>query len=241
MEYKIAINNFDGPLDLLLHLIKQSNIDIFEISIEEITKQYLEYIKAMEELNLNIASEYLSMAAELIEMKSSILLPNNKTEEDDFEEDPRQKLINRLLEYKQYKEVSSVFKNLEELRKEIHTKDPSDLSIYRDNEEVKLMDDLTLDDLMDAFQKFLERKKLEAPLATKITTKEYSVSERSYDIKRILKEKKKVSFDELFEEYNKSYVIVTFLSILDLARKHELIIKQDNNFNKIFIVAKGSE
>lgn len=241
MEYKIAINNFDGPLDLLLHLIKQSNIDIFEISIEEITKQYLEYIKAMEELNLNIASEYLSMAAELIEMKSSILLPNKKTEEDELEEDPRQKLINRLLEYKQYKEVSSVFKNLEELRKEIHTKEPSDLSIYRDNEEVKLMDDLTLDDLMAAFQKFLERKRLEAPLATKITTKEYSVSERSSDIKRILRDKKKVCFDELFEEYNKSYVIVTFLSILDLARKHELMIKQDNNFNKIFIVAKGSE
>lgn len=241
MEYKITINNFDGPLDLLLHLIKQSNIDIFDISIEEITKQYLNYIKAMEDLNLNIASEYLSMAAELIEMKSSILLPNNKTDEDEFEEDPRQKLINRLLEYKQYKEVSSVFKNLEELRKEIHTKDPSDLSIYRDNDEVKLLDDISIDDLMQAFKKFLERKKMEAPLVTKITTKEYSVADRSFEIKRILKTKKKVSFDELFEEFNKSFVIVTFLSILELARKHELRVEQDNNFNKIYIVAKGSE
>lgn len=240
MDYKITINNFDGPLDLLLHLIKQSNIDIFDISIEEITKQYLGYIKAMEKLNLNIASEYLSMAAELIEIKSSILLPNNNVGNDEFEEDPREQLIQRLLEYKQYKEITSTFKNLEELRKEIYTKEPTNLSEYREDEEIKLVSDLTVDDLLNAFQKFLDRKDLEKPLSTKITRKEYSITERNHEIRSLLKLKGKITFDELFETFTKDYVVVTFLSILELAKKQELEITQENNFKKIFLVAKGS-
>ena len=98
MDYKILINDFEGPLDLLLHLIKQSDISIFDISIEQITKQYLDYITKMEELNLNIASEYLVMAAELIEMKSLVLLPNSKSESDDeYEEDPKE-IVNKAVE-----------------------------------------------------------------------------------------------------------------------------------------------
>ncbi len=241
MDYKITINNFDGPLDLLLHLIKQSNIDIFDISIEEITKQYLSYIRAMEKLNLNIASEYLSMAAELIEIKSSILLPNNKNDEDEYEEDPREQLINRLLEYKQYKEVTSVFKGLEELRREIYTKGPSSLGFCQDEEETKLESEITVDDLLAAFQKFLDRRLLDQPLNTSVTKREYSVFERSLEIKNILKTKKKVSFDELFDVFTKEYVVITFLSILELAKKQELELKQENNFKEIYLVLKGSE
>jgi segregation and condensation protein A len=241
MDYKITIDNFDGPLDLLLHLIKQSNIDIFDISIEQITKQYLEYIKSMERLNLNVASEYLTMAAELIEMKSSILLPSDKNkDDDDYEEDPREKLINRLLEYKRYKEVTSIFKNLEELRKNIYTKDPSSLSEYID-EDAKVISDLTKDDLLEAFSKFLERKQLEKPLNTTITKKEYSVKDRSNEILKLIHTKKRVSFDELFEVMTKEYVVVTFLSILELAKKQLVIINQENNFANIFLVQKGSD
>jgi segregation and condensation protein A len=239
MDYKITIDNFDGPLDLLLHLIKQSNIDIFDIRIEQITKQYLDYIKAMENLNLNVASEYLIMAAELIEMKSSILLPNNDAAGDEFEEDPRERLINRLLEYKRYKEVTSVFKNLEEVRKTIYTKDPSNLGLYQDSD-VKVVSDLTSQDLFMAFQKFLERKELEKPLNTKITKKEYSVKERSNEIMSILKRKKEVSFEELFEVITKEYVVITFLSILELAKNQVVEIKQTNNFEEIYLVHKGS-
>ena len=109
MNYTIEINNFEGPLDLLLHLIKKAELDICEISIVEITKQYLDYINLMESMNLNIASEYLTMAAELIEIKSSILLPKKKIDnEDDYEEDPKENLINRLIEYEKYKEISEV-------------------------------------------------------------------------------------------------------------------------------------
>ena len=131
MNYTIEINNFEGPLDLLLHLIKKAELDICEISIVEITKQYLDYINLMESMNLNIASEYLTMAAELIEIKSSILLPKKKIDnEDDYEEDPKENLINRLIEYEKYKEISEVLKKYEQNRKELYTKKPTDLEIY---------------------------------------------------------------------------------------------------------------
>lgn len=241
MDYKIMINEFEGPMDLLLHLIKKSDINICDISIEEITKQYLDYINEMEKLDLDIASEYLIMAAELIEMKSSILLPKQEIEEDEYEEDPREKLIRRLIEYKQYKEKLPEFKQLEMDRKQMYSKDPSDLSHFRIVEENIDLGDIGIEDLMNAFNKFLERKKLEQPLNTKITKKEYSVGERSTEIKNILKQKKKIEFEELFEEVNKDYIVVTFLSILTLAKKQELKITQDNNFSKIILSLRGEE
>jgi len=239
MDYKIMINEFEGPMDLLLHLIKKSDIDICDISVEEITKQYLDYINEMEKLDLDIASEYLIMAAELIEIKSSILLPKQTIDEDEYEEDPREKLIKRLIEYKQYKEMMPEFKQMEIDRKQMYSKDPSDLSNFKTIDENIDLGDIGLNDLMEAFNKFLERKKLEHPLNTKITKKEYSVGERSSEIKNILKKKKKVEFEELFEEVNKDYVVVTFLSILVLAKKQELKITQDNNFSKIILSLRG--
>lgn len=239
MEYSVVIDKFEGPLDLLLHLIKQSNISIWEISIEDITKQYLEYIKKMEELNLNIASEYLVMAAELIEMKSNMLLPRPEVlDADEYEEDPKERLIKRLVEYQKYKEMTEFFKDLEENRKEMFTKLPSDLKQYEIEINPKLSDDLSLSDLLAAFEKFLKRKEEERPLNTKITKKEYSVADRCNEIRKIIRVNKKVEFFELFDEITKEYVIVTFLAILDLARKNEIKIKQDRNFNKIFIYDK---
>ena len=114
MDY-ISIDNFEGPLDLLLHLVKESNIDIFDIKIEEITDKYLDYIRRGEELNINISSSYLVMAAELMYLKSKLLLPSNKKEDDSSEEDEeitRENLINKLLEYKKYKEISKKFKDM---------------------------------------------------------------------------------------------------------------------------------
>jgi len=241
MTYKINMPEFEGPLDLLLHLIKQSDINIFDISIGKITKQYLDYIKKMEELNLNIASEYLVMAAELIEMKSITLLPNQvNNDNDEYEEDPREQLINRLLEYQYYKDISNVFKNYESERNTMFTKQPSDLEEYV-KEDSENNNQIDLNELLEAFSKFLERKELDKPLNTKITTKEFSVAVRSNEIKEIIKNKKKVEFTELFDMYTKDYVVVTFLSILELAKKQDLKIVQDNNFYKIYLVAKGSE
>ena len=239
MEYTVTIDKFEGPLDLLLHLIKQADIDICDISILDITKQYMEYINKMEEMNLNVASEYLIMAAELLEMKSNMLLPRPKLEDDEYEEDPREQLIKRLLEYEQYKKVTNDFKELELSRKEVYTKEPSDLKEFK--VEVDESGNGSVDDLLLAFQKFLERKELDKPLNTKITNKEYSVGTRSNEIRTILKNKKKLYFDELFEEFNKTYVVVTFLSVLNLARKQELRIEQENNFEKIYLTSEGCE
>lgn len=241
MDYKVSLDNFEGPMDLLLHLIKKDNMDIMDINIEEITNQYLEYIESAQNLNLDISSEYLVLAAELIEIKSSSLLPKHEVEEDEYEEDPRENLIKRLIEYKKYKEITPNFKELEEMRKELYTKIPSDLKEYQNNEEIINYGDLSMDLLMEAFKKFLDRKQDEKPLNTKITKKEYSVSARSREIKDILRLKKNVEFEELFEIVTRDYVVVTFLSILSLAKKGEIDIKQDDNFSKIMLSLKGSE
>lgn len=234
MEYVVTIDNFEGPLDLLLHLIRKSDINIVDIEIVDITEQYLSYINKNQELNLNIASEYLVMAAELIEIKSKILLPKEEIlDEDEYEEDPRQQLINRLLEYESYKEMTPKFKELEKSRKDYFTKEPT---IPNDILPCKISnDDLNLDSLMDAFNKFLLRKELEKPLNTKIASKEITIQERSLDIKRILKNKKRINFEELFEYKTRDFIVVTFLSVLDLAKKQELVIKQENNFDKIVL------
>ncbi len=237
-KYRVKINEFEGPLDLLLHLVKQSDISIWEIKIEEIISQYLDYINEMEKLNLNIASEYLVMAAELIEIKSLTLLPDCKKEEEEDEEDLRLQLINKLSLYKQYKEITKDLKELEENRNLMHSKGPSDLEEFRPSEDLEEPIDLSLDDLVLAFNLFLKRLEDEKPLSTKITKKEYSVSKRSYEIKQILGLRKKIEFFELFEEYSKDYIIVTFLSILELSKEQYLKINQECNFQKIYLTVR---
>ena len=232
MHYVTKINEFEGPLDLLLHLIKKSNIDIYDISLSDITDQYLEYIHQMEELNLDIASEYLVMSTELLEYKSRSLLPK-KIEDDKEEEDPKEELIKRLVDYKKYKEITSEFKKLEDIRSEIYTKTPSNINEY--DEKVINNSELSVNDLISAFKKFIDRKEYEKPLNTKITTKELSVSDRIIKIKEILKTKNEVNFIDLFDKLTKEYVVVTFLSILEMSKNKEIEIKQDNNFGNIII------
>ena len=238
METNFIINDFEGPLDLLLHLIKTSKMNIYDIKIEEITKQYVDYIEKMKDMNLTIASEYLVMASELIELKSKMLLP--RTEEETEEEDPREELVNRLLEYQKYKDMINTFKDLETERKDFYTKEPIN---YRELSDTEIMNDgsISVDDLVKALSKFLMRKEAEKPISTKITKKEISVSDRTRDIRQILNKKKKVSFFDLFEIKTKEYVVVTFLSILEMAKLGEIKIIQENNFNNIIISKKEGE
>lgn len=232
MEYKFTIDKFQGPLDLLLHLIKESDIDIFDINISEITQQYLNYIDSMEKLNLNIDSEYLVMAAELIEMKSRELLPNETSEsDDDYEESPKDNLINRLIEYQKYKDLSLEFKNLESNRKLMYSKLPSELNEFKSDEVI--LDDVSLDDLLKAFMEFQKRKEFDKPLNTVVTRKEYSVHVRCNDIMKNLRKRGNMKFEELFEIKSKDYVVVTFLAILELAKNGKLKIKQDRNLDEI--------
>ena len=240
MNIEFKINEFEGPLDLLLHLIKESKMDIMNIEIEEITNQYMSYLHEQEKMNLEIASEYLVLASELLEIKSKMLLPSFKNEEEEEEEDPREELVNRLLEYQAYKEITKVLQEKEELRKEIYTKSPENIKNYIDeNKEINL--DISLDDLVDAFKKFLDRKKDNKPLKTKVTVNEISVSSRRHDIKRLLKDKKKVSFFELFPVVSKEYVVATFLAILEMAKNKELVITQNDTFDDIICEVVSGE
>ena len=235
----IKINEFNGPLDLLLHLIKENKMDILNIEIEKITDQYLEYLNKMEEMNLEVTSNYLVMSSELLYIKSKMLLPRQNTEDVEEEEDPRSELANRLLEYQTYKEITKTLKEKEELRKEIYTKAPVDIKEYM-TEGVKITDELNIDDLVDAFKKFLLRQKENKPIHTQVTEKEVTVAERRRKIKDIIFKRKRVSFFELFEDYNKEYVVATFLAVLEMAKAGELIIKQEKTFDDI-ICEVGNE
>lgn len=232
MEYKFTINDFEGPLDLLLHLIKESNINICDINIVEITEQYLNFIEKEQNLNLNIASEYLIMAAELIEIKSKMLLPKQEKNIDE-EIDIKENLINKLIEYNKYKGIIPQLKELNDERNTIYTKSPENLD-YLEKEKVN-NESSELHILLDAFNKFLNEQKDNEPLKTTVTKKEYSIEKRNKEIKNILRKKNIINFIELFDTISKEYIVITFLSILDLAKKNEIIIEQDKNFKNIIL------
>lgn len=236
MEYEVKINNFEGPIDLLLHLIKKENISIFDIKIEEIIKQYLDYINKMKEENIDITSEYLVMASELIELKSKMLLPNKTEEIEEEIEEATNDLINKLLEYDKYKSMTSELRDLESIRSKIYTRESEELLNYTNNDNIDY--GIDLDDLVKAFEKFLEYKEMSKPLNTKIEKKEYSVDERCIEIRKKIKIKGSLHFEDLFEIVTKEYVVVTFLAILSMAKKQEIEINQDNNFNNITIMAR---
>lgn len=231
MDYNFTINDFEGPLDLLLHLIKQSNINIYDINIVEITEQYLNFINSQKEINLNIASEYLIMSAELMEIKSKMLLPKqeNKIEEVDV----RENLINKLIEYNKYKNIIPQLKELKSERNNIYTKNPECLNFIEEETINKQSSDLKT--LIDAFNNFINNQKNNQPLNTTVTKKEYSIEKRNKEIKQLLKIKKIIKFTELFNKITKEYIVITFLSILDLAKKNEITIEQNKNFNTILL------
>jgi segregation and condensation protein A len=231
MELDFKLQDFEGPLDLLLHLIKESKMDIMNIQMEEITSQYMEYIHQSEKMNLEVSSEYLVMASELLEIKSRMLLPRNQEEEVE-EEDPRGELVQRLLEYQAYKDITQLLQEKELLRKDIYTKTPESVSNYLE-ESNEIHADVTLDDLVSALQKYYQRKEDSKPLNTKVTMNEISVSSRRSDIKKILKNKKKVSFFELFSIPTKEYIVATFLAVLEMAKNKELLLKQEKEFDDI--------
>jgi len=232
MELEFRIHDFEGPLDLLLHLIKESKMDIMNIEIELITKQYMDFLAQQEKMNLEVSSEYLLLASELLEIKSKMLLPRKQTEEEVEEEDPREELVNRLLEYQAYKDITKLLQEKELLRKDIYTKAPENVNQYI--EEVhEIHADVSLDDLINAFKKYYQRKIDNKPLQTKVTVNEISVSSRRHDIKKLLKSKKKISFFELFPVVTKEYVVATFLAILEMAKSRELVIRQESTFGEI--------
>lgn len=238
MGYEVVLNDFQGPLDLLLHLIKEKQMDLETLEVSTITDQYLAYIDQMSPDQLETMSEYLVMAAQLIEMKSKMLLPNEKVElDDDYQEDPREQLIRRLIEYKKYKDVLDDFRESYEQRQTLHTKAPALMDDYVVDTSDMIPSGLEVYDLIRAMQKMFQRKALLTPLESRIARVEISIEERSDQIRQYFKSHKnqRIDFEDLFEEPTKIFFVVTFLSILVLVNTNELIIEQEGNFEKIYL------
>ncbi len=237
MEYQFSINDFEGPLDLLLHLVKTSKMNIYDIDIKIIIDEYLKFIESEKEKNIDIASSYLVMASELIHLKSKMLVNEGEVEEkseDEFTITSESDLKRKILEYEKYKKISEDLLKLENKRNNFYTKSPMNLEAFVEKGSINF-GPLSLDDLVNALKNFKQREKYTKPLNTKITKKEYSVEKRINDIRQILKIRAKVEFLELFNEMSKDFIIVTFLSVLTMSKNTEIVLTQEDNFKPIFI------
>lgn len=221
MTFEVALNEFEGPLDLMLHLISKEELDLFDLDITKLCDQYIEYVNAAVSIHLEVASEYLTMLATLMEYKSRRLLPSERVEiDDDYQEDPHSELVRRLLEYQQFKEASEMLQQryLERLKQ--YSTPPSSIveAIIADVNELPLVG--SVNDLMRAMDRLLLRISLDNPFQSKIAHKELSVDERIITIKeRFKNHTKPFSFSEILSDSNDLHVfVVSFLSILDLIR-----------------------
>ncbi|MCU9613755.1 segregation/condensation protein A [Caldibacillus lycopersici] len=246
MQVNIKTAGFEGPLDLLLHLIKHLEIDIYDIPMSEITDQYLLYIHTMKELELDVASEFLVMAATLLAIKSQMLLPKYENSGDDdlleeeYIEDPREELVSRLIEYRKYKEAANDLKEKEKERSLMFTKPPSDLSDYATNVPVEEIDNkVTIYDMLGAFNKLLRRQKLQKPLHTKVARQEISIEKRMQEVEsHLVNVGDWVNFFDLFPYPEKEYIVVTFLAILELMKRDSVEFQQKGNFEEIWLQYK---
>lgn len=240
MDYLIDIHNFHGPLDLLLHLVRSTEMDIYEIDTSVIIEEYLNYIEKMQDLNIDVASEFLVMAATLVHLKSKMLIGSTEEtqdEETEFEINSEDELKSRILEYEKYKNMTEVFKELEEKRGDFFTKEPVSLKEYSDKA-ISNDGSVTIDDLVNALLAYQERLNEQKPIHTKITRKELSVEDRIISIKDKLKKVKKINFLELFDSVTKEYLIVTFLAILQMNKNDEINIYQEKNFGNIVVESR---
>jgi segregation and condensation protein A len=230
--YNISIPVFEGPFDLLLHLIRENKIDIYDIPIALITRQYLHYIEIMKELNLEIAGEFLVMAATLIYIKSRMLLPPDEEAPAEELEDPRAELVQRLIEYQKFKEAAGDFRIREEEWIKVYRRD-SLLDEEEEEGELYLFD-VNLFDILDAFKKILEKA---PPEIVSITKETLTVKDRMSVIMEILEGRETVRFEDFFQEgMTRIQLIVTFVALLELIRLGLARAYQEREFGNIWVI-----
>ena len=228
------IKDFTGPLDLLLHMIKRHEMNIYDVDLKIIIDEYIQFINLLDSKDLDHKSEYLIMASELIHLKSKLLLGFDDEEKDDsFEINSEEDLKERLIEYAKYQEVSSDFRTLEAKRHDYYTKLPENIKQFSDNGKIPL--DLDIKLLIDAFLEMQERCSFQKPRTTKITRKEINVKDKINYIRQLLNADERVEFTSLFIDYSKEELVVTLLSILEMSKNKEVILFQNQNFSKIYI------
>lgn len=233
MSYKIKLDIFEGPLDLLLYLVKKDHLDIYNIPIAQVTEQYLRYIELMQLLDLNIAGEFLVMAATLMQIKSKMLLPVQENEAQEEEADPRAELVRQLLEYEKFKQVAEELRQKETEQKEVF-KRPLTSEAKSELTQKEVYFEASLFDLISAFSKALEDVPKE--LFYQVIKDEFTVEDKVHQILHLLLEKNYICLSELFNSAkSKIEIIVTFLGILELIRMKEIVAVQKGVFEEIEI------
>lgn len=243
MAIPIKLNVFEGPLDLLLHLIDKNKIDIYDIPIVEITDQYMEYIHSMEKEDLGVMSEFMVMAATLLDIKCKMLLPKEVNEEGE-EEDPRAELVQKLLEYKMYKYMSYELKDKMDAAANVYYRGadiPKEVLKYKEPiDPAELLRGMTLEKLNAIFKSVIRRQEDKIdPIRSRFGTiekEEVSLSEKMLDLKEFARTHKKFSFRALLEnQHSRIQVIVTFLSVLELMKMGHIHVDQETLFGEIEI------
>lgn len=244
MSYKVSIPAFEGPFDLLVYLIENAEMNIYDIQISEITKQYMEYIKNMEEMDFNISAEFMVLAATLLEIKSKMILPRvSETGEAVVDEDPRSDLVERLLEYKRYKKCAEMLKEREEYGLTILEKPQEDISVYLDNPDEVL--NLDLQHFASAFNLFLRKKKREEEVRahyTKVEREKATIENRMIYIKDLFKGAfskgiNKLNLKALIPDKKDRYdIVVTFVSVLQMMRDRYLDAEQNSLYGEITVI-----
>ncbi len=237
MPYRVQLQNFEGPLDLLLFLIKKNEVEIYDIPIADITQQYLEYLTMIELLDLDNASEFVLMAATLIRIKAQMLLPKPELEDDEEAEDPREELVRRLLEYQRYKEVAWEISDLEKEQRQYFPRSDFNFDFEDDKaaeEENLLGKEVSIFDLMSVFAEVMKR----IPPRTEHTVEQIPVTieEQSEVIMALLEKQGRVLLTEMLHQIEERIVvIVTFVALLDLVKNKQLQLNQNNPFAEIWI------
>ncbi|NQT22698.1 MAG: segregation/condensation protein A [Candidatus Omnitrophica bacterium] len=238
MSYKIKLPVFEGPLDLLLYLIKKEEIDIYDIPIAKITDQYLEYLEMLKALDLGIAGEFIVMAATLLHIKSRLLLPQEeKIEEETLGEDPRSELVRRLIEYKKFKEAAGSLADMDKKREWIYSRagKPDNIEDLPASDEGDEGFEASIFDLITAFAKVVKNVSKEE--FYRVLQDEFTVSQKIHDLFHMLVDKPVIYFTDLFKKAKtKLEAITIFLALLELIRLNEVLVKQDKEFGDIKIL-----
>jgi len=235
MTYKLHLDIFEGPLDLLLYLIKKNDLDITQVSLVDVTDQYIEYIDAMQMLNLDAVGEFLVIAATLLNIKSKALLPPDPIEQTEPEEDPTDELVKRLQEYQKFKEIADQLKNMESQRQDLFARTVDQEQMNQIREEAKeVYFEANLFDLINALSKALKDTKDKK--VYEVVREEFTVDKKIHHILHILVEHSEVSLTRLFAEANsKLEIICIFLAVLELIRLKEVVALQKRSFDEIMV------
>ncbi|WP_207694978.1 segregation and condensation protein A [Enterococcus sp. DIV0212c] len=248
-EINVKLDVFEGPLDLLLHLIQKLEIDIYDIPIAAVTEQYMNYIHTMKTLELEIAGEYIVMAATLMAIKSKMLLPKQEFEvfeEDEIlsGEDPRDALVAQLLEYRKFKYAAGLLHEKESERSLYYTKEPMDIDEYKEDNPFLEPNQLNTIDLFLAFHAMLEKKKSRQPVETTVTGDDVSIEEKITTISQKMCQIDRdtpVNFESFFTSYSKQEIVTTFMALLELMKKGIVHVEQEDNYSTILLYNTSAE